>query len=99
MRNRLTAGTLVCISVTLTAIHANQDWVPAGVKNGVALAVREVPSLDAREVRAIAEIPHAAERILPIVCDFTQALDPDVREAKILSGDVSTQYTIYLRYA
>ena len=29
----------------------------------------------------------------------TQALDPDVREAKILSGDVSTRYSIYLRYA
>ena len=83
----------------LTALRASQDWVPSGVKDGVALAVRDVPSLDAREVRAIAEIPHAAERILPIVCDFTQTLDPDVREAKILSGDVSTRYSIYLRYA
>ena len=99
MRNRLTAGRVACMAVTLTAIHASQDWVPSGVKDGVALAFREVPSLDAREVRAIAEIPHGAERILPIVCDFTQALDPDVREATILSGEVSTRYTIYLRYA
>jgi len=97
--NRLTAATLACVAVGLTAIRANQDWVPSGVKDGVALAFRDLPSLDAREVRAIAEIPHAAERILPIVCDFTQTLDPDVREAKILSGDVSTRYSIYLRYA
>ncbi|MGH9218408.1 MAG: hypothetical protein ACRD1W_03855 [Vicinamibacterales bacterium] len=85
--------------MALTALRASQGWVPAGVKDGVAVAFRDVPSLDAREVRAIAEIPHAAERILPIVCDFTQTLDPDVREAKILSGDVSTRYSIYLRYA
>lgn len=83
MRNRLTAGTLAGMTVALTAIHASQDWVPSGVKDGVVLAFREVPSLGAREVRAIAEIPHAAERILPIVCDFTQALDPDVQEAKV----------------
>ena len=99
MRNRLTAGTLACITVVLTAIHAGQEWVSSGVKDGVALAFRDVPSLDAREVRAIAEIPHAVERILPIVCDFTQVLDPDVREAKVLSGEVSSRYTIYLRYA
>lgn len=99
MRNRLTAGTLACITVALAAIDARQDWVSSGVKDGVALAFRDVPNLDAREVRAIAEIPHAVERILPIVCDFTQSLDPDIREAKVLSGEVSTRYTIYLRYA
>ena len=99
MRNRLTAGTLACIIAALTAVQASQDWMPSGVKDGVTLAFREVPSLDAREVRAIAEIPYAAERILPIVCDFTQPLDPDVREAKLLSGEVSTRYSIYLRYA
>lgn len=99
MRNRLTAGTLACITVVLTATHAGQEWVSSGVKDGVALAFRDVPSLDAREVRAIAEIPHAVERILPIVCDFTQVLDPDVREAEVLSGEVSSRYTIYLRYA
>ena len=97
--NRLTVATLTGTLVGLTALRASQDWVPSGAKDGVTLAFRDVPSLDAREVRAIAEIPHAAERILPIVCDFTQTLDPDVREAKILSGDVSARYSIYLRYA
>src|SRR5688572_1918010 len=99
MRNRLTAGTLACIAIAVTAVRASQDWVPSGARDGIAVAFRDVPSLDAREVRAIAEIPHAAERILPIVCDLTQTLDPDVREARILSGDVSTRYSIYLRYA
>ena len=87
------------MALALTTTNASQDWVPSGAKDGVTLAFRDVPSLDAREVRAIAEIPHPAERIFPIVCDFTQTLDPDVREAKILSGDVSTRYSIYLRYA
>ena len=30
---------------------------------------------------------------------FTQALDPEVQEAKVLSGEVSTRYTVYLLYA
>jgi hypothetical protein len=97
--HRLGVGTLACMVLALTTTDASQDWVPSGDEDGVALAFRDVPSLDAREVRAIAEIPHAAERILSVVCDFTQALDPDVRDAKILSGDVSTRYSIYLRYA
>jgi hypothetical protein len=99
LRKQLAAATLACITVVLTAIHAGQQWVSSGVKDGVAVAFRDVPGLEAREVRATAEIPHAAERILPIVCDFTQSLDPDVREAKLLSGEVTTRYTIYLRYA
>ena len=90
---------MACMALALTTTNASQDWVPSGVKDGVALAFRDDPILEAREVRATAEIPHGAERILPIVCDFTQALDPDVREAKILSGDVSSRYSIYLRYA
>jgi hypothetical protein len=99
MRNRVTTGTLVCITLALIGVGASQDWVASGVKDGVAVAFRDVPGLDAREVRAIAELRHAAERVLPIVCDFTQPLDPDVREAKILSGDIGTRYIIYLRYA
>jgi hypothetical protein len=99
MRERLTATALACLIWTGAALHASQDWVASGVKDGVAVAFRDVPSLEAREVRAIAEIPHPAHRILPIVCDFTQQLDHDVREARILSGDVNTRYSIYLRYA
>jgi hypothetical protein len=37
--------------------------------------------------------------VLAVACDFTQPLDPDVREARVLSGDLNTRYTIYLRYA
>jgi hypothetical protein len=64
----------------------------------IAMVFRDDPRFDTREVRAIAEMPHAAARIVAVVCDFTQQLDPDVREAKILSGDVNTRYSIYLRY-
>ena len=99
MRERLIAVVTACLIGAVAALHASQDWVASGVKDGVELAFRDPPGLEAREVRAMAEIPHAAERILPIVCDFTQELDPDVREATILSGDVNTRYSIYLRYA
>jgi hypothetical protein len=75
------------------------EWTPAGVKSGVVLHFRDVRDLDAREVRAVAELPHAADRIVSLVCDFTHNLDPDVREAKLLSGDVASRYEIYLRYA
>jgi hypothetical protein len=99
VRNTLSALFAGAIIVAAVVAAAGQDWIPAGTEDGVAVAFRDDPKLEAREVRAIAEIPHAAERILPIVCDFTLTLDPDVREAKILSGDVSTRYSIYLRYA
>ena len=89
----------IVIIVAVVTAAASQDWIAAGAKDGVALAFRDDPRLEAREVRASAEIPHAAERVVGIDCDFTQELDPDVREAKILSGDVNTRYSVYLRYA
>ena len=85
--------------VAAVAAAASQDWIAAGSRDGVALAFRDDLRLEAREVRAIAEMPHAAQRIVAVVCDFTQPLDPDVRESKILSGDLNTRYAIYLRYA
>ena len=78
---------------------AGQEWVRGGSKDGITLAFRDHPQLGAREIRATAELPHAAARIVAIVCDFTQQLDPDVREARMLSGEVNTRYSIYLRYA
>ena len=86
-------------SVAIAAAQADQGWTPAGIKNGVSLAFRDDPQLNARQVRGIAELPHAPDQIIPIVCDFTQPLDPDTREARVLSGDIGGRYEIYLRYA
>ena len=95
---RALAG-LVMASFMTVAPAAGQDWVAGGTEDGVVLAFRDDPQLGAREMRAISELPHSAGRIVAVVCDFTQQLDPDVREATILSGDVNTRYAIYLRYA
>lgn len=89
----VTAGLMAAVPA------AGQQWVAGDTKDGVALAFRDDPTLGAREMRAIAELRHPASRIVDVVCDFTQQLDPDVREAKILSGDLNTRYSIYLRYA
>lgn len=86
-------------ALTIAAHQADHAWTAAGSRNGVTLSYRENPELDAREVRATAELPHDTGHILPVVCDFTQVLDPDVREARLLSGDVNGRYEIYLRYA
>lgn len=86
-------------AAAISAQDAGREWVAAERKDGVALAFRDDDQLRVREVRAIAELPHAAERLMMVACDFTQPLDPDVREARIISGDVATRYTIYLRYA
>jgi hypothetical protein len=86
-------------SVAIAAAQVDPGWTSAGIKNGVALAFRDDPELDARQVRAIAELPHPPDRIIPVVCDFTQQLDPDTREARVLSGAVGGRYEIYLRYA
>lgn len=90
---------MLAAAVALQAVQAEPDWTDAGAKDGIALAFRDVPQLNAREVRAVAELPHAPGQIIPVVCDFTQPLDPDTREARVLSGDLAGRYEIYLRYA
>ena len=90
---------LLLASMAMAAAQIDQGWTGAGVKNGVTLEFRDDSQLNARQVRAMAELPHAPEQIIPIVCDFTQALDPDTREARVLSGAIGGRYEIYLRYA
>jgi hypothetical protein len=85
--------------LTSTLLSAVQDWTPAGTKDGVVLHYRDDAALDAREVRAVAELPHPADRIIALVCDFTQTPDPGIREKRILSGNVAERYEVYLRYA
>jgi hypothetical protein len=94
---RVIVGVVAIVAAAAVAM-AGQVWMPAGSKDGVQLAFRDDPALDAREMRAVAEIPHSAARIVSVVCDFTQPLDPDVRESKIISGDLQSNYEIYLRY-
>lgn len=91
-------GLFVCATVATVTVLA-QEWMPAGSRKGIELAFKDDIALDAREMRAIAELPYDAARITAIVCDFTQTLDPDVREATIMSGDLAGEYVIYLRYA
>lgn len=90
---------LLAAAVTLEGFQPDLAWTAAGNRNGVTLTFRDVPQLNAREVRAVAEVPHPAGRVTPIVCDFTQTLDPDTREARLLSGEIGGRYEIYLRYA
>jgi hypothetical protein len=90
---------LLLSSMAAAAAQTDQGWTGAGIKDGVTLAFRDDPQLSARQVRAIAELPHAPAAILAVVCDFTQTLDPDTREARVLSGELGGRYEIYLRYA
>jgi hypothetical protein len=87
------------MSMAIDAVQTDQGWTEAGTKNGVTLAFRDDPGLNARQVRAVAELPHPSGEIIPVVCDFTQPLDPDMREARVLSGEIGGRYEIYLRYA
>lgn len=90
------------VSVALLAAGRSQsdpEWSPAKVENGVTVTFRDDARLSAREVRAVAELSHPADRIIALVCDFTKSPDPDVREARVLSGEIGSRYTIYLRYA
>ena len=93
------AGLTLILAIAEASAVAAQDWTAAGVKDGVTLSFRDATQVQAREVRAVAELPHAADRIVTLVCDFTQILDSDVREAKLLSGDLATRYEVYLRYS
>lgn len=98
----MSVARIAILALFAASIHASQPdsgWTAAGSKNGVTLTFRDDSQLNAREVRAVAELPHAAARIIPIVCDFTQTLDPGVREARVLSGEIGNAYEVYLRYA
>lgn len=86
-------------SLAVGAAQLDQGWTEAGVKNGVTLAFRDDRQLNARQVRAVAELPHPPSQIIPVVCDFRQILDPDTRETRVLSGRIDGRYEIYLRYA
>ena len=90
---------VVIAAASLGAFQNERAWTAAGSKSGVTLEFRDDPQLGAREVRATTELPHAVERITPVVCDFTQTLDPDVRDSRLLSGEIGGRYEIYLRYA
>jgi len=85
--------------ITVDAVQVEPAWQDAGVRNGVTLSFRDDPQLNARQVRSVAELPHAPDQIIDVVCDFTQLLDPDTRESRVLAGDIGADYEIYLRYA
>ncbi len=100
MFDRLICTLLLLITlVAAVATQTDRGWTAAGTKDGVTLTFRDDAQLDARQVRAVAELPHARDRIIPVVCDFTQVLDPDTREARVVSGEIGRRYEIYLRYA
>lgn len=90
---------LVSAALMTGAAQSDGGWSAADVENGVTVTFRDDAHLQAREVRAVAELPHPSGRIIPVVCDFTHRLDPGVREARILTGAVGGRYEIYLRYA
>jgi len=90
---------LLVFASLVDAAQTVQDWKDAGTKNGVTLSFRDDPQLNARQVRAIAELPHPPDPIIDVVCDFTQPIDPDTRESRVIVGDVGSDYEIYLRYA
>lgn len=83
------------------AVDRLVPWTAAGVKNGVTLAYREDLAVDAREVRATAELPFAAARIFEVVCDQTryQSVVPGLEEVRLLSGTVPDNYELHFRYA
>ena len=92
------ASVLVLVSLSQAAAGG---WTAAGNTRGVALAFRDDPRLDVREVRATSELPFPAARIFPLVCDFTNygLLASGVQEARMLSGSAPSDYQIYMRYA
>lgn len=76
-------------------------WTPAGTNRGVAVAFRDDPQLDVREVRATTELRFPAARVFALVCDFRHygSLVSGVQETKMLSGTAPSDYQIYVRYA
>jgi ribosome-associated toxin RatA of RatAB toxin-antitoxin module len=90
----------VILLLTLAQAAAG-GWTTAGNSRGVALAYRDDPALEIREVRATTELSFSAARIFALVCDFTNygSLVPGVQEVKTISRTTPSDYEIYMRYA
>ncbi len=83
------------------ADSTEEPWTSGGIRNGITLAYRDDPAVNAREVRATSELPFAARQIFEVVCDQTQyrSILPGLEEVQLLAGTVPTDYEIYFRYA
>ncbi len=76
-------------------------WTSSGTRNGIALAYRDDPAANAREVRATSELPFPARQIFDAVCDQTQygSVVAGLEETRLLDGAVPADYEMYFRYA
>lgn len=90
---------VVAACAIVTATQA-PEWTPAGVTNGIAVDYRDNKELDAREVRATAEMPATVERLFPMVCDFStfSTWADGIEEARLVSGTIPAKYDFYFRY-
>ena len=88
------------IAGIVVALLQAADWTPAGETNGITVAYRDNKTLDAREVRATAELLAPVDRIFALVCDFSTypAWLSGIEEARLVSGTIPDQYEFYFRY-
>jgi ribosome-associated toxin RatA of RatAB toxin-antitoxin module len=93
-------GPVVVVVVASLLQAPVSDWTPAGTTHGATVVFRD-DARGVREVRATAELPFPAARIVALVCDFTRygSLVAGVQETRVLSGVVPADYEIYVRYA
>ncbi|PYR33372.1 MAG: hypothetical protein DMF89_01665 [Acidobacteria bacterium] len=103
---KLAAGLAVAFAASGTMLSAQAPdeevgWTGAGVKHGVTLSYRDNGDLQAREVRAIAELPVPAESMFAAVCDFPHYAEfvPGIVEASELDRSGPNDFIVYLRYA
>lgn len=94
------ASIAVAAAVLVPCVQST-PWTTAAARNGIALAYRDNPTHDAREVRATVEVVAPTERVFAIVCDFREyhTLVDGVEEARVLSGTIPSDYEFYFRYA
>jgi hypothetical protein len=101
MRTFPILAALILLAASSDTTGDEPGWTDAGARDGVTLAYRDNPQLAAREVRATTELPYAASRILPIVCNLAEyaTLAPGVLEAQLMEGDSPNDQHAYIRYA
>ena len=93
-------GAIVLLASVMLPAAQTPEWTPAGETNGITVAYRDNKELDAREVRATAELVGPVERIFALVCDFSTYsgwLD-GIEEGRVVSGTVPDKYEYYFRF-
>lgn len=66
---------LVCLLMTMTSVHADEDWKPAQDKEGIAVWTRAAPGFPVHEFKAVTIVKSTLQGLVCLIMDTDHAPD------------------------